>query len=173
MHFTEIQISGLREGIHTFRFALDSRFSAAFSEEFFHNPKLDVVVNLNLSETMIQAQLEISGTVELICDRSMDHYSNSIQEKLTHFYKYGEEEAELSDEMEIISPERVHLNLDQLIYDTIALSIPQKKLHPRFRENEESEDGSIEGALVYSTENQSDQEENERDNRWDILKNLN
>lgn len=173
MHFTEIQISGLREGIHTFRFALDSRFSAAFSEEFFRNPELDVVANLNLSETMIQAQLEISGIVELVCDRSLEAFPHAVIEKLTHFYKFGEEEQELSDELEIISPERVHLNFDQLIYDTIALSIPQKKLHPRFREIEENEDGTIEGELVYSTENQSKQEENERDNRWDILKNLN
>lgn len=172
MHFTEIQISSLREGFHSFQFVLDSRFSAAFSEEFFRNPELNALVNLHLSETMIQAELEISGTIELICDRSTEPFARSVQEKLTHFYKYGEEEMELSDEMEIISPERVMLDFDQLIYDTVALSVPQKKLHPRFSDIED-EDGTAEGSMVYSTDFHSENEENERDNRWDILKNLN
>lgn len=173
MKFTEIQISGLREGIHSFRFSLDSRFSEAFSADFFSQPNLNADIRLTTSETMLKAEVSISGDVELICDRSLEPFRQHVEERVLHFFKYGEEEQELSDELDVISPERVSLDFDQLIYDTVALSIPQKKIHPKLREEEGSEDGGSDGRLVYSSANSSEQEKEERDARWDILKNLN
>jgi uncharacterized metal-binding protein YceD (DUF177 family) len=169
MPFTEIQISGLREGVHSFRFDLDSRFSEAFSQDFFSDPRLVVTIELRVSETLIQADLAVSGDVELECDRSLDVFRHPVNEKITHFFKFGEEEMELSDELEVIHPERVSLDLDQLIYDTVALALPGKKLHPRFVSQESSEDDE----LIYSTQQEIEANENERDTRWDILKNLN
>jgi uncharacterized metal-binding protein YceD (DUF177 family) len=171
MQFTEIQISSLREGTHSFHFELDSRFSESFTNDFFSKPNLKVEIILIVSETMIQANLNINGDTELICDRSLRPFRRPIKENLVHFYKYGEEEAELSDELDVIHPERVSLDFDQLIYDTIALSLPQKKLHPEFEINTESE--NEEGQLIYSTAREPENEPTERDNRWDILKNLN
>ena len=172
MRFTEIQISGLREGKHSFQFGLDSRFSAAFSEEFFTEPRLEATITLEVSETMIQAQIEIRGTVVLVCDRSLELFSYPVNTRVNHFFKFGEEEKELSDELEVISQERVHLDFDQLVYDTVALSLPGKKLHPDFA-SETSESEDEEGQLVYSTRSDAENELNERDNRWDILKILN
>ncbi|HPI11629.1 MAG TPA: DUF177 domain-containing protein [Catalimonadaceae bacterium] len=113
-------------------------------------PQLSVRVNLLTSETMIKADVKIEGKVELICDRSLDSFSHEMNESVTHFYKFGEEEKELSDELEIISKERVYIDLDQLIYDTVALSLPSKKLHPRFQLD--NEDDETDGVIVYSSD---------------------
>ena len=143
-------MSGLRDGNHDFLFSLDSGFLTEFSRTFFDLPQLSVKVNLLTSETMIKADVKIEGKVELICDRSLDSFSHEIYESVIHFYKFGEEEKELSDELEIISKERVFIDLDQLIYDTVALSLPSKKLHPRFQLENGDED--TDGVIVYSSD---------------------
>ncbi len=143
-------MSGLRDGNHEFLFSLDSGFLTEFSRTFFDLPQLSVRVNLLTSETMIKADIKIEGKVELICDRSLDSFSHEVNESVIHFYKFGEEEKELSDELEIISKERVVIDLDQLIYDTVALSLPSKKLHPRF--HAENVDEDTDGVMVYSSE---------------------
>jgi len=150
LKFTEIKLSGLKDGNHEFLFSLDSGFLEEFSRAFFDLPQLSVRVNLLTSETMIKADVKIEGKVELICDRSLDSFSHEMNESVTHFYKFGEEEKELSDELEIISKERVYIDLDQLIYDTVALSLPSKKLHPRFQLD--NEDDETDGVIVYSSD---------------------
>jgi uncharacterized protein len=172
LKFTEIKISGLKDGKHSYHFTLDNRFLDLFSRNLFDQPDLEVEVDLFLTDTMIKADVQVSGSVELICDRSLDPFRQPVAEKVQHFFKFGEEETELSDELEVILKERVSIDLDQLVYDIVALSIPAKHLHPRFQEQEEGEE---EGTLVYSSEKteESSEAESPVDPRWEKLKNLN
>ena len=127
---------------------------------------------MQTSDTIIRAELAIKGNVVLVCDRSLEEFTYPVSEKVTHFFKYGEEEKELSDEIDMISQERISLDFDQLVYDIVALSLPQKKLHPRF--SDETAENDEEGLMVYSSGNSEGETENdENDPRWDILKNLN
>ncbi len=172
MKFTEIKISGLREGTHLLKFSLDHQFSESFSTDFFTCPKLEIEVSLQTSDTIIRAELAIKGNVVLVCDRSLEEFTYPVLENVTHFFKYGEEEKELSDEIDMISQERISLDFDQLVYDIVALSLPQKKLHPRF--SDDTAENDEEGIMVYSSGNSEGETENdENDPRWDILKNLN
>lgn len=170
MKFTEIKISGLKEGTHAFEFSLDNAFLDVFSRNLFDKPELHVQIGLLLTEHMITAQVQVSGSVELTCDRSLDLFREPIRVSATHYFKFGEEEQELSDELDVISKERVSLDFDQLVYDIVALSIPGRHLHPRFREEEEAEG---EGTLVYQSEPSDQTNETKPDPRWDLLKNVN
>jgi uncharacterized protein len=77
----------------------------------------------------------------------------------------------------IIIPRDIQkLNLAQYIYEFIGLSIPMKKLHPKFQD-EEDEDDENETKLVYRSEDgKKDNKENEEgdgiDPRWNALKDL-
>jgi uncharacterized metal-binding protein YceD (DUF177 family) len=174
LKFTEIKIAGLKDGKHSYHFSLDNRFLEPFSRNLFDQPSLEVEVELTLSDTMIKAEVLVKGSVELICDRSLDPFRQLVEEKVQHYFKFGEEETELSDELEVILKERVSIDLDQLVYDIVALSIPAKHLHPRFQELEQ-EDGEEEGTLVYSSEKKEEtpEAESQVDPRWEKLKNLN
>ena len=79
MKFTEIKISGLKNGNHDFHFELNSSFLTEFSTLFFNQPRLVIDVVLNMSETMIKADLKLKGTVELICDRSDETFDYQIK----------------------------------------------------------------------------------------------
>ncbi len=173
MKFTEIKISGLKEGKHSFHFDLDSRFLDDFSREIFDKPVLSADVILHLTETMIRAELSLTGQVQLICDRSGDAFMFPVNQKTTYFLKFGEKEEEISDELCTISKERTAVEFDQLVYDTVALSVPLKKLHPRLAESEQEDEG--EGKIVYSSsgsETESSEKEEVADPRWQKLKDL-
>lgn len=170
MKFTEIKISALREGIHSFEFRLDDAFSEAFSRDLFDKPRLEVNLDLEITDRMLTARLRISGSVEVVCDRSLDTYREPVDASVRHFFRYGEEEQELSDEMDIISKERIAIDFDQLVYDTVALSLPGRRLHPRYSTEAEPEG---EGLMVYRSSAEESSREGESDPRWEKLKNVN
>ena len=172
MKHTVIKISGLKNGSHNFHFDLNSSFLAEFSTAIFDRPNVAVDVRLSLSELMIKTQVTVKGTVELICDRSDEVFDFKIDELVEHYFNFGEEEKELTDELEVINKERVEIDLDQLVYDTLALAVPVKKLHPRFIGEEDDLDSESEGKLIYTSDSQAQIENTEADPRWSKLKEL-
>ena len=59
------------------------------------------------------------------------------------------------------------INLAQIIYEYIFISIPMKKVHPNYLTENENEFGEI----IYKSEN--DSSDDAIDPRWDALKKLN
>lgn len=173
MKFTEIKISGLKDGRHQFHFDLNSSFLTEFSTDLFENPNVGVNIELTMSETMIKSEIEIKGTVDLICDRSLDQFKQSVLVTTEHYFKFGEEEKEMTDELEIILKDSVSINFDQLVFDFIALSLPSKRLHPRFHQDEQIDEND--GMIIFSTEQEqiSKIEKETTDPRWAKLKELN
>lgn len=173
MKHTEIKLSGLAEGLHSFGFQLNEDFLTEFSSAFFSKPNLRVSVRLLVSDTMLKAQISIEGTVILVCDRSLEEFEHQISLTINHFFNFGEEEMELSDELDVISKDRTTIDFDQLVYDSVALSIPGKKLHPKFQ-TDETED-NLEGEIIFSTLPDDSTVEIEKtiDPRWAKLKEIN
>jgi uncharacterized metal-binding protein YceD (DUF177 family) len=93
--------------------------------------------------------------------------------------KFGPENKELDEDLWEITPETQQINVAQHLYDFIALSLPMKKLHPRFLEELDEEDDS--DILIYSSRQAAQEEGGDEDGdddedidpRWDALKNLN
>lgn len=176
MKHTLIQISQLKPGRHQFQFRLGEKFLDDFSTLIFQKPNIEVKIDLNISEYLIEADLQLNGKIELECDRSMETFSQAVQLHAKHFFKFGEEEEELSDEIEVIHKDRAFIDFDQLVYDTIALSLPAKKLHPKFQEGEVASEE--EGQIIYRSEDLSERTFSEEptsgtDPRWNKLKELN
>jgi len=160
-----VNILGLSKSVHQFDFQLDEDFFKKYGQDFVTNGKFNARVSLDKRETFIEADFKIEGNAFLVCDRSLDDFDYPISITKKVVFKYGEVPQEVSDEIIIITADQDKLDLGQLMYEFIALQIPMKKLHPRFRD-EESKEG-----LVYTstTEKESD---GEIDPRWEKLKKL-
>ena len=170
----DIDIVQLRHGKHDYEFDIENAFFAGFEDRYAEKGKLKVQLSLDKSETLLIANFAIEGSIELICDRSLDTFDFVISTNNQLIFKYGAEHSELSDEIVTITKDTSTLNMAQYIYEFIGLSIPMKKLHPRYNEEEEEE---TEGTLIYSTIKEGEEEEvddiNEStDPRWDILNNI-
>lgn len=167
-----VNIVGLSNAIHAYEFEVNNDFFSQYGNELITEGALKVVVTLDKRDTFIGTSFSISGWVKLICDRSLDPFDYSVKAEKKLVFKYGDSDEELSDEIIMVHRDTDTLNLGQYIFEFIALEIPIKKLHPRFRD-EETDDGT-EGKIIYTSETSPDGKDNgeDIDPRWEILKKL-
>ncbi|HSZ26394.1 MAG TPA: DUF177 domain-containing protein [Cytophagaceae bacterium] len=172
----DIEIFRLTEGRQTFDYQLKDSFFASMEDSLLEKGNLQVNVTLDKSERLILSDFKIKGTVELICDRSLEPFDYEIDSNQNLIFKFGDEFMELSEDVIMIPRDLQRLNIAQYIYEFIGLSIPIKKLHPQFQEDEKNDDES-EVKLVFSSQkNKKNTNENDSneviDPRWNALKNL-
>lgn len=194
----EIDIIALKLGSHSFTFNLDNKFFAYFQKHqngFIEKGNCKAEVILEKNEQLIRATFIIDGTVELICDRSLDEFDYEVDIEEMILYKYSEEERELTEEIVLITHKTPSISVGELLYEFLMLDIPMKKLHPRFWEEDSDSDEYIESNdsddsedektnqpakkinFIYSSDKEkedkkSSSEEEKTDPRWNILKNL-
>ena len=169
-----VNIVGLTNKAHHFSFEMGDAFFEQYGRQLVSQGSLKADVTLDKHETFIDATFLIHGSVKLTCDRSLDTFNHPIDTEKKLVFKYGDANQELSDEIVMIHRDSDSLELGQYIFEFIALEIPMKKLHPRFRDEEEEDDGST-GKIIYTSKNSPEDDStggNEIDPRWDILKKL-
>lgn len=169
-----VNIVGLSNKAHHFDFALENAFFERFGAELISEGSLKADVTVDKHETFIDVNFDIRGTVRLTCDRSLEPFDEKIESKRKLVFKYGDANEELSDEIVMIHRDSESLELGQYMFEFIALEVPMKKLHPRFREDENEDDDS-EGKIIYSSgtpDEDDDSDEGSIDPRWEILKKL-
>jgi len=128
-----IPFSGLKEGSHLFDFSVDDRFFAEFEESEIKKGSLLIQVKLEKRSTYLRLTFGIKGEVELICDRCLDPYSQSIKSSYPMLVKFSETETDDGDEVIYLHPGAHEVLVTTLIYEFIALSIPIRHLHPEVK----------------------------------------
>lgn len=126
----------------------------------------DCQVVLDKSETMITLDFEISGTVELTCDKSLELFDHELQLDEHLILKLGDENSELGDDIVMIHRDTQQLNIAEYLYQYINLSIPMKRVHPDLIDEDDE-------GIVFVTETApQENNNNEDDPRWAALKKL-
>lgn len=171
-----VNIIGLSNKLHHFDYEFGDEFFKKYGTNLIEHGKFGVEVALNKHETFIEADFKIKGTAVLTCDRSLEPFDFPMDKTERILFKYGDVDEEISDEIIMIQRDTPTLELGQYIYEFIALAVPMKKLHPRFRAEEADELSDSEGKIVYSStpdnEKDSNNDEDNIDPRWDLLKKL-
>ena len=164
-----IDIFNLSNQPHEFDFEFDDKFFEEFEDSLVEKGSGKVHVVLNKSETMINLVVNITGKIELVCDRSLELFDYPIKSKNELILKFGDEWEEISEQITIIPRDSERINVAQFIYEFIGLSIPMKRLHPKFTDEEPSD----EPEMVYSSgEEDTENNNGSVDPRWNKLKNL-
>lgn len=167
-----IDIYGLKNGVHEFDFEFNDTLFDRFENRLIESGSGDCQVILTKKERMIELSFLINGSIELICDRSLEAFDYPLNLEHKLILKYGEEFDDSNDEMWVIPSGQQSINIAQLLYEYMSLAVPMKKLHPRFEEDEDE----AELAFVYSSDDIDEQDpEDESENndpRWAALKNI-
>ena len=166
----DVEFRGLKEGLHEFEFEVQDTFFEHFDQALVSKGKVSIKVILEKRSSFLKLYFRLSGWLELTCDRCLELYHQNIKHKSEIFVKFGENEYE-DDEIVWISPEEHKLNLAQLIYEYIVLSMPLKHVHP---DNKTGQSG-CNREMLEKLENLkiSEDENKEADPRWAALKNWN
>jgi uncharacterized protein len=155
-----VHIQGLSNTIHHFQYQFGDEFFRHYGTALVEKGRFRADIALDKHETFIEATFRLEGTVELICDRSLDEFDYPMEISRKIIFKFGDTDQEVNEEIQMIAWGTESLELGQLMYEFIGLEVPLKKLHPRYQ-NDNEPDG-----IIYSTSNP------ETDTRWDILKGL-
>ncbi len=162
----DIDIARLDLGTHKFSYKIDDMFFKLFEGSLLERGDLNVAISLEKKPALLALSFEIDGVVQLICDRSLDQFDHQLSAKNSLILKYGEEAGEISDELEVIPFKTQIVNVANYIYEFITVSIPLKKLHPRY--NDETWDDQI----IYISKAENEAEGLDPDPRWSELKKL-
>ena len=164
----QINIAGLGEKIHEFRYRIGKPFFESYGSELISEGDLTVEVTLDKQPTLLSTDIRIRGTVNLICDRSLEHFDHPLDIRTRILFKYAETAGEISEDIIHITRETVWLELGPVFYDLIGSSLPMKKLHPRFAGQEADNE---EGSIIYRSQ-ESAEEDDQIDPRWEKLRKL-
>ncbi len=169
----DIHIQGLENKRYPYEFEGGNEFFEFFQQNIIQSGHFKAHVLLDKNSALIQLFFDIEGEIELICDRCLEPFNEPIHIKEKYIYKFGDRHEEITDEIEMIPQNTATINLAQHIYDFIGVSLPMKKLHPRFRNEEDDEDGKF----IYSTGEEDEEETKDKTNedfdpRWKALLSL-
>jgi len=170
----DVEFKGLKEGQHEFDFEPDNTFFAHFEKSPVNVGSVAVKVILEKRGTFLKLRFKLKGWVELTCDRCLGDYRQKIKNKAEVLVKFSELEQEDQADVMWILPEEHRLNLAQLIYEYIVLSIPLKHIHPVNKKGEsECDKEMLEKLNDYTIQHRGNGKEEEKiDPRWDALKKL-
>lgn len=166
----QINLLGLKNKLHDFAFDLDQAFFALFEQKMFNTGTCRAEVSIDKRENMLETVFKISGNIELVCDRSLDTFDFALQTEQRIFFQYGEKYEEMSEELIMIPAGAETLDLSQLLYELVAIEVPMRKLHPRYKSELENEDSEDE--IIFQSGNEIEKSEEKVDPRWQLLKNL-
>ena len=166
-----ISFVGLKKGIHRFDYEIDTKFFESFSESTFGNSQIRVHLTFDKKEDFFELIFDISGVVECECDRCLEPFDMELSGSYKVIVKLeSDDRSNNNDNVDIIfiSSTLTHLNVRQLLYEYINLSVPMKRIHP----SNEKGDFSCNNEVSKILEGQKREAGQMVDPRWNELKKL-
>lgn len=167
----QIPFVGLKLEEHHFNFVLEDAFFSHFEDSLVKQGKVFVDLIFDKKDRLFVLNFDISGSVASECDRCGQAFDLPIHGNYTMYVKVGDEREEDKDNEDVIwiSDGDSVLDVSEMMYEFVHLSIPIKKTHPDKKNGEPGCDPEILKLLATEKE---EEDKKEIDPRWDILNNL-
>lgn len=136
--------------------------------------RADVQIEFYKSDHFIRTRFEVSAETELICDRSLRPFNDTVTgEYEILFYPDSVEEHETEKgKVKQINPDHLTISIDEEVRDTIMLQIPVRKIHPDLL-NQDGTPGDFKTKTFGAAgEGGSGGNDQQIDPRWEELKKL-
>ena len=165
----EINLNSIKKDVEEFDFQIDKTFFENFDQDIVNEGKLSLNLILTKTDLMITMKCRIYGEVNLICDKSLEPFVEEIDSTNTIYFKYGDEDIELDVNLFQIENNTIKINIASHILEFILLEIPFRKLHPKFRDDDD--DDIEDDKPLYQTDTDQENKKN-TDPRWEGLEGL-
>ena len=140
----DILFSSLKLGSHSFTMDIEQPFFDLFDfTQEFKGPEITVNVELIKHSSFLELKIKTEGVVMLICDISGEEYEQVVKNEIKTLVKFGDAFDDTNEEVLILPLGSHSINVAQLIYESVLLSIPMKHVHPKYSEGYEDEYTSL------------------------------
>ena len=128
----EIAFVGLKPGVHEFSYEVDDKFFAEIEDKEFTNCNVQIKLQLDKKVGFMLMKFEISGKVDLICDRCGNSITQELWDEFNMLVKMVVDPEVMNEQEEdpdvfYISQTESHLQLNTWLYEFVVLSIPMQK----------------------------------------------
>lgn len=128
----EIAFVGLKPGVHEFEYKVDDTFFEHYGPQDFENCHAELKVKLEKTSSLILLKFDISGTVDVQCDRCANTITKELWDEFDVVVKMVEEPQQMNEQEEdpdifYIGYQESHLHLADWIYEFVNLSIPNQR----------------------------------------------
>ena len=164
-----INFACIKKAKQSLKIDIDDTFFAKFKFFELKKPKLKAIVQIEKQERILNFFISTDGTVEVICDLSMEKFRIPISSNYNFAVKFGKVVENTNDELITIPIGSKDFDISQQVYETVILSIPEKKVHPGVN------DGSLKSEILDKLELLKPNQKKfskKIDPRWNKLKSL-
>ena len=125
-----VKFSGLKEGFHNFNFDIGNKFFESFDYDDFID--VDIVAKLKLEKrkNMLNLDFLFSGKIKVPCDLTMEPFYIDINIDYSVIVKLSESKDSADDKILFLSTSASSIDVSNIIFETIVLETPQKRVHP-------------------------------------------
>lgn len=131
--FLQIALNGLPSGKTFLEGQLDGKFFANFENTEILDADVSVRLCIEKSGSYTGIDIDIDGTVTVECDRCLEDLAIPVEQTILLEVKFGSEESDSSAEGErevlFLSHDNTEIDLSQIVYDYICLSLPIQRHH--------------------------------------------
>ncbi len=129
-----IPLNGLAAGESRFFWHAGKEFFESFDNTEILAADIDIEVVAEKSGRYLGVDCEVDGTVTVECDRCLEDLEMPVETEVRLSIKYGdednsEEHQEGEREVIFIPQDDAELDLSQIIYDYVCLSLPMQRVH--------------------------------------------
>ncbi len=167
----KLALKGMPAGNQQFSYLVDTEFFSKMESADIHAGNVSVELNVKHEGDIFDLSFLMNGEIIISCDRCLDDMPLNVDTDYHLVVKYGEDYNDESDETLIIPESFNDLDLSSIIYDTIALTIPLKHIHPEGECNAEMT-AQLNRHMASISDSEPDSEEVKTDPRWDALRSL-
>lgn len=164
-----IRIAGLNDGEHRQAFKIKDKFFEAYDKSEVKTGEFIVNTLVVLRGLDRKLRINIEGKItNLLCDYCIKRLECVISTTLNFVIKESENETESTDEIIYVLPSQHQLDINQLIFEMINLSIPTKQTHSK----SEQKNGKCDKEMIQLLEEYTIKTNKEIDPRWKVLNKL-
>ncbi|MEX0812367.1 MAG: DUF177 domain-containing protein [Chitinophagales bacterium] len=166
---------GLKEGLHTFDFKITEKFFETVDIEEVEKADIAVDIEFNKKSSHFELKFNIQGYLLTACDRCLEQYPQELLDEYKIFVKLTDQENEESEDPDVvfINRQETHLDLKQLIYEFIELSIPLQRVCPNPGKTKYCNPDMLKYINKHKDKGSEEQNENDDiDPRWSALKKI-
>ena len=166
----KIDLKTVTDGETPLQYELDNQFFAALDDADIQEGSLHVSGSLRKTVGFFEFKMNISGTIQIPCDRCLDMMTQPIETELQFVAKLTEnEDSSKQDDIITVNENDGVLDISWIIYEAIALAVPIQHVH----QPGDCNDAMMRVLTEHSAARSSDADVKETiDPRWSALKNL-
>jgi uncharacterized metal-binding protein YceD (DUF177 family) len=164
-----IKLGIINNGENYFSFKIKDQFFESCIFQDIKHVDISAYVILDKDNENISLNLKIEGKINnLACDICAEKLSIQISGETNMIVKKNDDNLISTDEIFYVQKSENSLNLKQLIYELIIVSVPKKREHPTDNEGNRTCDKEMIALVKKYTQSQK----KASDPRWGVLKNL-